>query len=273
MAAIRGGAIAILGLLLLAIGGREGVAGGDQGRDAARPQRPVRAPGPADLVRAYPGHVAAVTATHVVLRNGRRLPVSDGIAGKTPAERIRNPDIDDMFAWPYRPGRPAGPPAPDEDPGRARYEPLFDYVYGDCTSGEVRPRLRPVRWMPSRGGATVLVNRSNGVADRLEAVIRELERLPPEMTRYLVPAAGTYNCRLIEGTRQRSMHAYGVAIDINVALSDYWRWSGGEGAPYRNRIPFEIVEIFERHGFIWGGKWGHFDTMHFEYRPELMPRR
>ncbi len=68
------------------------------------------------------------------------------------------------------------------------------------------------------------------------------------------------------------MHAYGVAIDINVALSDYWRWSGGEGAPYRNRIPFEIVEIFERHGFIWGGKWGHFDTMHFEYRPELMPR-
>jgi hypothetical protein len=29
------------------------------------------------------------------------------------------------------------------------------------------------------------------------------------------------------------------------------------------------VEIFERHGFIWGGKWGHFDTMHFEYRPEF----
>jgi hypothetical protein len=21
---------------------------------------------------------------------------------------------------------------------------------------------------------------------------------------------------------------------------------------------------------IWGGKWGHFDTMHFEYRPELL---
>jgi hypothetical protein len=30
------------------------------------------------------------------------------------------------------------------------------------------------------------------------------------------------------------------------------------------------VDIFERHGFIWGGKWGHFDTMHFEYRPELL---
>jgi hypothetical protein len=33
------------------------------------------------------------------------------------------------------------------------------------------------------------------------------------------------------------------------------------------------VEIFERHGFIWGGKWGHFDTMHFEYRPEFFDTR
>jgi hypothetical protein len=252
---------------MLALGCREGAAtGGQSGTLSGRP-------GPADLLRAYPDHVASVDATHVVLRNGIRLPISDGIAGKTAAERIRNPDLDDMFAWPYRPGRPAGPPGPDEDPGRARYEPFFDQVYGDCTRGQVTPRLRPVRWMPSRGGGTLMVNRENGVADRLEAVIRELERLPPALTRYLVPAAGTYNCRFIEGTRQRSMHAYGVAIDINVDLSDYWRWSGGEGARYRNRIPFEIVEIFERHGFIWGGKWRHFDTMHFEYRPELMPRR
>jgi len=22
--------------------------------------------------------------------------------------------------------------------------------------------------------------------------------------------------------------------------------------------------------FIWGGRWYHFDTMHFEYRPELL---
>ena len=27
---------------------------------------------------------------------------------------------------------------------------------------------------------------------------------------------------------------------------------------------------FETHGFIWGGKWYHYDTMHFEYRPELL---
>jgi hypothetical protein len=35
-------------------------------------------------------------------------------------------------------------------------------------------------------------------------------------------------------------------------------------------MPYEIVDIFEKQGFIWGGKWYHFDTMHFEYRPELL---
>ena len=43
--------------------------------------------------------------------------------------------------------------------------------------------------------------------------------------------------------------------------------------PYRNKIPMEIVDIFEKHGFIWGGKWYHYDTMHFEYRPELLPEQ
>jgi hypothetical protein len=51
----------------------------------------------------------------------------------------------------------------------------------------------------------------------------------------------------------------------------YWLWNEPVGGriPNRNKVPFEIVSIFEKHGFIWGGKWHHFDTMHFEYRPEL----
>ena len=32
----------------------------------------------------------------------------------------------------------------------------------------------------------------------------------------------------------------------------------------------DIVRIFEKHGFIWGGRWYHYDTMHFEYRPEMI---
>jgi hypothetical protein len=38
---------------------------------------------------------------------------------------------------------------------------------------------------------------------------------------------------------------------------------------WENRIPQFIVDAFEAEGFIWGGRWYHYDTMHFEYRPEL----
>ena len=34
--------------------------------------------------------------------------------------------------------------------------------------------------------------------------------------------------------------------------------------------PYEIINIFEEEGFIWGGKWLIWDNMHFEYRPELI---
>ena len=39
---------------------------------------------------------------------------------------------------------------------------------------------------------------------------------------------------------------------------------------YENKIPAEIIQVFERHGFISGARWYHFDTMHFEFRPELL---
>jgi hypothetical protein len=66
-----------------------------------------------------------------------------------------------------------------------------------------------------------------------------------------------------------------MTIDINTKYSDYWEWDckcSNEKAEvnYKNRIPQLIVDIFEKHGFIWGGKWYHYDTMHFEYRPELL---
>jgi D-alanyl-D-alanine carboxypeptidase len=60
-----------------------------------------------------------------------------------------------------------------------------------------------------------------------------------------------------------------IGRDVNTEFADYWLWSP-KGTGYRNRLPFEIVQIFEKYRFIWGGKWEHFDTMHFEYRPELL---
>ncbi len=44
----------------------------------------------------------------------------------------------------------------------------------------------------------------------------------------------------------------------------------GHPMVWKNRVPQAVVDAFEAEGFIWGGRWKHYDTMHFEYRPELL---
>jgi D-alanyl-D-alanine carboxypeptidase len=159
------------------------------------------------------------------------------------------------------------------DPGRVCYEPFFAKMYGDCTKGEVEGKLVDAVWLLKHGGKHLRITRVNGVADRLKAISDERDTLPDGCSKYLTPSGGTYNCRVIQGTNRRSVHGNWAAIDINVAWSDYWLNNKPVGGKYRykNRIPWDIVEIFEKNGFIWGGKWYHYDTMHFEYRPELLP--
>ncbi|HQL37538.1 MAG TPA: M15 family metallopeptidase, partial [Bacillota bacterium] len=85
------------------------------------------------------------------------------------------------------------------------------------------------------------------------------------------PCSGTYNYRAISGTNRLSPHSYGIAIDLARDRRDYWQWaSREEGQKRLSSYPYEIVELFERNSFIWGGKWGHFDILHFEYRPEIL---
>jgi D-alanyl-D-alanine carboxypeptidase len=235
---------------------------------AAAAFTPAKASDPGTrLIRAYPEFLSHVENGELVWRDGTRMRLSDGRDGKTPDQLLDAPDLDDMFAWPYPKGRLAA--APQDDPGRVRYAQFFQKMYGDCTKGGVSRNLSPVEWLPGHGGGKVQVTRVNGVDKALAKVSLDLAKLPPQMIgTYLIPSAGTYNCRVIAKTNRTSAHGYGIAIDIATSKSDYWQWSSG-GA-YRNRIPYEIVEIFERHGFIWGGKWKSFDTMHFEYRPELL---
>jgi hypothetical protein len=175
-----------------------------------------------------------------------------------------------MFYAAYPVGAPARPPARNDDPGRVRLTPLFDAIYGNCTKGEVAGRLRTIRWLPKHNGGSVQVTQVNGVDRALEAVSDEIDRLPREVLAQVITKASGYQCRSIAGTNNRSMHAYGAAIDVSVGRSDYWRWQSLTHPVWRNRMPMEIVRIFEKNGFIWGGRWYHYDTMHFEYRPELI---
>jgi hypothetical protein len=164
------------------------------------------------------------------------------------------------------------PAAPQQDPGRVRNRAFFDKMYGDCRAGQVASKLVSVVWLPNTWGHIVKITSVNGVDRQLTAISRELDALPAADKKYLYPPGGTYDCRPVADTGQTSMHAWGAAIDINPALSQYWLWRSGPGRipAYSNHIPPDVVAIFERHGFIWGGRWAHFDTMHFEYRPELL---
>jgi hypothetical protein len=210
-------------------------------------------------------------ATIVVMKDGARLPLDDGVADKSFDERLAKPDLEDMFYSPYPSGEMAAPPAENVDPGRVRVFDFFAAVYGGSPKA-VQANLIKVPWLPSEGGRPVRFNARNGAADALAEVSKELEALPAALMPYVVRRAGTYNWRKIAGTDRPSAHGFGIAIDINARRSDYWRWAKRVDGllAYRNRIPYEIVAAFERNGFVWGGKWYHFDTMHFEYRPELL---
>lgn len=225
------------------------------------------------LLAAYPEQLERIESGILVWRDGTRMPLDDGKGEKPFAEWLDHPDIEDMLAVPYPEGDLALPPAKDVDPGRARNTAFFDKVYGDCRKGEVEKNLSTVVWLPKKTGQRLPFSKVNSAAQHLEAVSRELDELPAKFDVYLFPSAGTYNCRPIAGTNRISAHGHGIAIDIALKHSDYWRnTSPGKdgGYAYRNEIPMEIVRVFERHGFIWGGKWHHYDTMHFEYRPELL---
>jgi hypothetical protein len=227
----------------------------------------------AALVASYPDFLERHEGNELVWKNGTRMPFDDGEGEKDFDTRLDRPDLEDMFWVPYPLGRAGTPPAFLSDPGRVRFQPFYARMYGDCTKGEVAQHLADVVWLPSKGAQRLRVSRVNGVADKLQAISNELDKLPDAFTKYLKPSAGTYNCRVVAGTKRLSAHGLGIAIDISTAHADYWFWTrpGADGRyPYRNRVPWEIVEIFEKHGFVWGGKWYHYDSMHFEYRPEIL---
>jgi hypothetical protein len=218
--------------------------------------------------------VSNVDGNDLVLADGTRLPISDG-RSKTFDELLNDPDVGDMFAFDYPAGTAAAQPPLNSDPGRIRVEKLFRALYGDCRK-KTLARTRQVPWLPKNGGGSVTFTTAQGADEALEAVSAELDQLPQSFMKYLVPPAGTYYCRAIAGTGRMSMHAYAAAIDINTKETTYWQWVKPDpGGLYQwsNKIPPEIVAIFEKHGFIWGGRWYHFDTMHFEYRPELLPQQ
>jgi len=262
-----------------------------QSKEAYNPTANVT---PSIYVTAYPDHIVAIEGNFLIWKDGSKMPIKNLVKLETFKEALDNPDLYRQLIIPYTPGPLKNPPTEDSDPGRIRYVPFFQKMYGG-TQEEVRKNLVEVEWLPRtfKGVSAVklLVTQVNDVSDKIKKISAELDDLvqkKPHYKKYLKNPGGTFSWRLIAGTDRPSSHSFGMTIDINVAHSHYWLWDykkahglsletelkessiSDKNVPaYKNDIPWDIVAIFEKHHFIWGGKWFHYDTMHFEYRPEL----
>ncbi len=234
---------------------------------AVKPGSRRETDGKARLVAAYPDHLDRVYNHDLFWRDGTVMPWDDGIPNKTFEQKLASASLADQMSLPYRAGREFRAPAPDWDPGRFRNMPFFRKMYGS-TEVKVRGALVAVPWRVGTYRGTLPFTQVNAVHEKAAKIVSELSKLPDQLTKFVDAPAGSFSWRPIAGANQLSPHAFGIAVDINTKYSNYWRW---DSPPvWKNFIPFEVIDVFERNGFIWGGKWSHYDTMHFEYRPELL---
>lgn len=232
--------------------------------DSRRPAAEIPA-GAQALIDAYPDFVKGYDNGKILFNDGTSMVYDDG-RKKDFATMLDDSDIEDMFYTKYV--EPTGAPEYLADAGRSRSEALFKKMYGN-SSAAVQRKLVNVSWF----GQSVKFTSVNGAAEQLKKVAAELAQYP-ELRKYL-KSSGTFYWRTVRGAKRQSAHSYGIAFDIGVAHSDYWLWKNPgaketDKVKYANKIPGKIVEIFRKHGFIWGGSWYHYDTMHFEYRPEIL---
>jgi hypothetical protein len=138
----------------------------------------------------------------------------------------------------------------DFDPGRCRIEALFMTLYGDSESA-VAKNCVAVEFC----GNSVKFNARCRAAEALRAVSADLTALlaqKTELRSYVNKLAGTFNWRKIAGTERLSNHSFATAIDLNANKAAYWRWQSPTQLETfsRKNWPTEIIENFERHGFI-----------------------
>lgn len=242
-------------------------------RESPDPERTDATPGepPARLsclTQTYPDAIQGVEARggswFVTFADGREAIWNDG-RDKDPAARLASPDLEDTLAESYPAGAPPAAVAEGSDPGRARHPLLLANAYG----GGERAVRRGLVEVPWPGSGPVRFSSRNGAADALRAVVASFAELPAEARGCLEAPIGSFAYRQIRGTDRLSGHAFGISIDLNTRCGEYWRWQRPFRGLQDNSMPRAIIDAFEAQGFIWGGRWHHFDTFHFEYRPEF----
>lgn len=119
------------------------------------------------------------------------------------------------------------------------------------------PQLVGVRGAPTDGG--VLFYKE--AADQLKAAWAEIEERG--LLDRVLTWDGAFVARTVRGSKNTlSHHSFGTAFDINAA----WNQPSLKPLPAGEKgSVLDLVPIFEKHGFSWGGKLSRPDAMHFEF--------
>ncbi len=166
----------------------------------------------------------------------------------------------------------------ENPPKRAPF--FFDALYRARSRTESYARVKTLKFL----GRNIMVHYN--ILEQLALVEEEINRAAETNAEIRTWVANIetitgWNWRSIADTESRSFHSYGAALDLLPTsfkgLQTYWLWTSDWNpewwnVPYTQRFhpPEEIIQAFEKYGFIWGGKWMFYDTMHFEYRPEIL---
>jgi hypothetical protein len=169
--------------------------------------------------------------------------------------------------------------AREKDPPIPRHPGFYDALWNSEVDPTTFDRTGFIYYFGNRARVhREIIPLIEGIIKEMEAEIKNNPTLR-EFTNSLELLSG-WNYRTIAGTLTRSMHSYGLALDFEPysyrGSETYWRWARRRKADWWNikeedrwAIPQVIIDAFEARGFIWGGKWLFYDTMHFEYRPEI----
>lgn len=161
---------------------------------------------------------------------------------------------------------------------------FYDFIYDTTTRARADKHIVKATFL----GKTVNIHEKLRIP--LKAVEGEINRLAQtdaEVSAFVasLDRCDGFNWREIADSGNRSVHSLGIAVDILPKgwgqKNLYWQWRrdiAGDAwvtTPLSRRwlIPDKVIEIFEKYGFVYGGKWKIWDNMHMEYKPELLEYR
>ncbi|MDR2632753.1 MAG: M15 family metallopeptidase [Treponema sp.] len=165
------------------------------------------------------------------------------------------------------------------NPGAMR-SPFLETIWQARTREEAFLRQK---WISFLGWPVQIHQDIEAPLGRVEARIQELAKNDPQIPGWIknIQSITGWNWRNVAGSTSISFHAYGVAVDLlmkpQAGMETYWQWTAAKGIDWRSvpaekrqNPPLAVIRAFEEQGFIWGGRWPRYDTMHFEYHPELL---